>query len=443
MKKFFASKAFKAIWSIGLAVFFFYITPACFSKTTIGIVLGILVLLVNGSGFINKFPIITHISRFLVGGLFIFSGFIKANDPLGFSYKLEEYFEVFKTDSGLSIFESFAHIALPLAILLCVSEMALGFMLLVGYKRNLTLGLLFTQIAFFTFLTFYSACYNKVTTCGCFGDFLVLKPWTSFWKDVALLMLITLLISGKENINELFTPLITVSLTLIAIILSFGFPIYAWRNLPPLDFRAYKIGDNIKDNMKAGENYKPAEYETMLAYKNLKTGEIKEFTQKEYMTSKIWEDTLTWAWDTTINKLIHDAVNPPKIVDFSLTSLDGNDMKDSILNNKDYMFLLICYDLTKTEDDETLHAKINDLYKLADADHKKMIALTAGDAKQIDEYKHKHQALYDFVNADGIVLKTMVRANPGLILIKDGTVIMNWHHNNFPTYSDVKQKYMK
>ena len=439
MKKFLASKLFRAIWSLGLAAALFYITPPCFSKTTIGIVLGVLVLLVNGSSILNKAPIITHISRFLVGGLFIFSGFIKANDPLGFSYKLQEYFEVFKADSGLSIFESFAHIALPLSILLCVSEMALGFMLLVGYKRNLTLGLLLTQIVFFTFLTFYSACYNKVTTCGCFGDFLVLKPWTSFWKDIALLILITLLISGKESINELFTGLITVSLTIIAIILSFVFPIHAYRNLPPFDFRPYAIGMNIKDNMKAGADYVPAEYESGFIYENLKTGKQEHFNMKNYP----WQDTLTWKWIATDNVLIHDAVHPPKIVDFSITSLDGVDLKDSILNNKDYMFLLVCYDLTKTEDDETVHAKINDLYKLATAEKIKVLALTASDAKQIDDYKHKHQAMYDFANADGVVLKTMVRANPGLILIKDGTVIMNWHHNNFPTYGDVKQKYMK
>ena len=439
MKKFFASKVFRAIWSLGLAALLYYITPSCFSKTTIGVILGILVLIVNGSSLLNKFPIITHISRIAVGSLFIFSGFIKANDPLGFSYKLQEYFEVFKADSGLGIFESFAHIALPLAILLCVSEMALGFMLLVGYKRDLTLWLLFTQIAFFTFLTFYSACYNKVTTCGCFGDFLVLKPWTSFWKDVALLILIALLISGKESIDNLFSEMITMSLTAIAIILSFAFPIYAYRNLPPLDFRAYKIGDNIKTNMQAGADYKPAEYESGFIYENLKTGEQKHFDMKNYP----WADTLNWKWIATDNILIHDAINPPKIVDFSITNLDGEDIKDSVLNNKDYMFLLVCYDLTKTEDDETLHAKINDLYKLADGEHIKMLALTAGDAKQIDDYKHKHQAMYDFANADGIVLKTMVRANPGLILIKDGTVIMNWHHNNFPTYSDVKQKFMK
>lgn len=439
MKKFLSSNLFRFIWSAGLAVLLYFICPPCFSKTTIGIVLAVLLLLVNGGSVINRLPILVHISRFLVGGLFIFSGFIKANDPLGFSYKLGEYFEVFKADSGLSIFESMAHIALPLAIVLCVSEMALGFMLLVGYKRNLTLWLLFAQIAFFTFLTFYSACYNKVTTCGCFGDFLVLKPWTSFWKDVVLLGLITLLLVGKEHVNELFTVLITASLTIIAIVLSFAFPIYAYRNLPPLDFRAYKIGDNIKKNMEPGAGYQPAKYESGFIYENLKTGEQKHFTMQNYP----WQDTLNWKWVATDNILIQDAINPPKIVDFSINSLDGVPMTDNILNNKNYMFLLVCYDLTKTEEDESLHAKINDLYKLAQADKVSLLALTAGDAKQIDDYKHKHQALYDFAQADGIVLKTMVRANPGLILIKDGTVIMNWHHNNFPTYSEVKQKYMK
>lgn len=439
MKKFLASKIFRAIWSIGLAFLLYYITPSCFSKTTIGIVLGTLVLIVNGSKLINSFPIIVHISRILVGGLFIFSGFIKANDPLGFSYKLEEYFEVFKSDSGLSFFESFAHISLPLSIILCVSEMLLGFMLLIGFKRNLTLWLLFIQITFFTFLTFYSACYNKVTTCGCFGDFLVLKPWTSFWKDVALMILITILLSGKENINDIFTELIGLSLTAIAIILSIAFPIYAYRNLPPLDFRAYKIGDNIKENMKPGVGYKPAEYESGFIYENLKTGEQKHFNMQNYP----WQDTLNWKWVATDNVLIHDAINPPKIMDFSILSLNGEDIKDSILNQKTYMFLLICYDLNKTETNATIHSKINDLYKLAQSDNINTLALTASDASQIDAYKHKHQAMYDLANADGIVLKTMIRSNPGLILIKDGTIIMKWHYNNFPTYSDVKQKFIK
>lgn len=439
MKKFLSSNLFRAIWSIGLAALFYFICPPCFSKTTLAIILGILVLLVNGTPVISKWPWLTHIARILVGCLFIFSGFIKANDPLGFSYKLEEYFEVFKADTGLSMFEWFAHIALPLSIIITVSEMLLGIMLLLGYKRDLTLWLLFAQIAFFTFLTFYSACYNKVTHCGCFGDFLKLKPWESFWKDIALMILITLLFAGRDHITDLVFPSLQVSIFIIGAIASIGFPIYAYRNLPPLDFRAYAIGMNIKDNMKPGAGYEPPVYETRFKYQNLKTQEVKEFDLKNYP----WEDTLTWKWVATDNVLTKEAVNPPKITDFTVNDLNGNPITDTILSNKDYSFLLVCYDLKKTEDNESLHAKINDFYTLASKEGKKITALTASSAKEIDDFKHAHQAMYDFASVDAIVLKTMIRSNPGLILIKDGTVIMNWHHNNFPSYSEVKQKYMK
>ena len=439
MKKFLSSKAFRAIWSIGLAALFYMICPPCFSKTTLAIILGILLLLVNGSPIISRWPWLTHIARVLVGCLFIFSGFIKANDALGFSYKLEEYFEVFKGDTGLSMFEWFGHMALPLAIIVCVSEMLLGIMLLIGYKRDLTLWLLFAQIVFFTFLTFYSACYNKVTHCGCFGDFLKLKPWESFWKDIALMILITLLFSGKEHINDLTFPSLQVTIFILGAIASIWFPIYAYRNLPPLDFRAYAIGMNIKDNMKPGAGYEPPVYETRFKYQNLKNQEIKEFDLKNYP----WEDTLTWKWVATDNVLTKEAVNPPKITDFTVNNKDGVTITDSILGNKDYSFILVCYDLKKTEDDESLHAKINDLYTLAQKDNKKIIALTASSAEEIEAFKKAHGAQYEFASVDAVVLKTMIRSNPGLILIKDGTVIMNWHHNNFPSYSEVKQKFMK
>lgn len=287
MKKLLSLKIFRLIFSIAVALVAYLTCPPCFSKTTLIVILAIMLLIVNAAEFIAKFTWLTHIARILVGGLFIFSGFIKANDPLGFSYKLEEYFEVFKGDTGLSLFEWFAHISLPIAIIICAAEMILGFLLLLGYKRRLTLNLLLAQILFFTFLTFYSACYNKVTHCGCFGDFLPLKPWESFWKDIALLILITLLFSGKENINPIFSPMVLSTLFMLGTVLSFWFPIYAYRNLPPLDFRAYKIGNNIKEKMKKGENYKDAVYETMLVYKNTKTNDLKEFTQDEYMASKI------------------------------------------------------------------------------------------------------------------------------------------------------------
>lgn len=439
MKNFLSSKLFKFIWSAGLAAILYLICPPCFSKTTLLILLTIEIILINASDVVARLTWLTHISRFLVGGLFIFSGFIKANDPLGFSYKLQEYFEVFQADTGLAFFEWFAHISLPFAIIICASEIILGILLLIGYKRNLTLALLFAQIAFFTFLTFYSACYNKVTHCGCFGDFLPLKPWESFWKDIALMVLITVLFAGKENINGLFSPMILSTLLLLGLIFSVGFPIYAFRNLPPLDFRAYAPGLSIKENMKTPPTYQPPVIETGFIYENIKTGKKEHFSLQNYP----WQDTLNWKWFATDNVVIKDAVDPPRITDFTVSNLDGANITDSVLNDKDYSFWLIVHELAHTEDDETLIAQINDFYKLATQDNHKFIALTASNAKEIDDFKHKHNALYDFATVDNTVLKTMIRSNPGLMMMKDGVVITNWHHNNFPTYSDAKQKFMK
>jgi uncharacterized membrane protein YphA (DoxX/SURF4 family) len=443
MKKLLTSKLFRFIWSVAVAIFIFLICPPCFSKTTLGILLVVLLLIINFAEYVARAAWVTHIARILVGGLFVFSGFIKANDPLGFSYKLGEYFDVFKADTGLAFFEYFEHAALPLAIIICASEIILGIMLLIGLRRDLTLALLFAQIAFFTFLTFYSACYNKVTHCGCFGDFLPLRPWESFWKDVALMILITLLFAGRKNINELFPRMVLSTLFLLGIIFALGFPIYAYRNLPPLDFRAYAPGENIKKNMEKGAGYKDPVYETKLVYDNLKTGEKKSFSQKEYMDAKIWEDTLTWKWAATDNQLVSEAVNPPRITDFTVSDLDGNNITEAVLNDKNYSFWLIMHELKKTEDNEKLMAQINDFYKLASADGHKVIAFTASSPAEIDSFKHEHNALYDFAAVDNTVLKTMIRSNPGLMLVKDGTVIANWHYNNFPVYGDVKNKYMK
>ncbi|MDI1354410.1 MAG: DoxX family membrane protein [bacterium] len=439
MKNFLSSKLFRFIWSAALAALLFVTCPPCFSSTTLAIVLGILLVLVNGADLIAKAPILTHVSRILVGCLFIFSGFIKANDPLGFSYKLKEYFEVFQNDTGMAFFEYFAHMALPLAILVCASEIVLGVMLLIGFRRDLTLWLLFAQIAFFTFLTFYSACYNKVTHCGCFGDFLQLKPWESFWKDIALMILITLLFSGRKHINPLFSPFVVSSLFTLGLIFSLAFPMYAYRNLPPLDFRAYAPGMNIKENMKFPSTYSPAVIETGFIYENIKSGEKKHFDLKNYP----WQDTLNWRWFATDNVVVKEAVDAPKITDFAVNSSEGVSITDSILNEKNYSFWLVVHALPETDDDAKLMAQINDFYKLAAQDTVHFFALTSSGASEIDAFKHKYNALYDFATADDIVLKTMIRSNPGLMLMKNGTVIANWHHTNFPIYSVVKQTLMK
>ena len=439
MKKFLSSKLFRLIWSLGLAAIFYLICPPCFSRTTLAVLLGIQLVLINASDFISRFAIVTHIARFLVGGLFIFSGFIKANDPLGFSYKLKEYFEVFQADTGMNFFELFAHIALPLAIIICASEIILGIMLLIGYKTQLTLWLLFAQIAFFTFLTFYSACYNKVTHCGCFGDFIKLKPWESFWKDIALMILITLLFAGKNNINPFMPPALTASVFILGILFSLGFPIYAYRNLPPLDFRPYAPGMSIKENMQFPPTYKAPVIETGFIYENLKTGEKKHFTMKNYP----WQDTLNWKWAATDNIIVQEAIDAPKITDFNVTGNEGLNITDAVLNEPNYSFWLIAHDIRESEANESLIAKLKDFSKLAIQEKYIFLGMTASGPKELEEYKTKTGTNFTFASVDGTVLKTMIRSNPGLMLIKNGKVIANWHYNNIPSFSEVKQMYMK
>lgn len=439
MKKFLAGRLFKFLWSAALAVLLFFACPPCFSKTTLGIILGILFVLVNASHWIGRLSVLILAARILVGCLFIFSGFIKANDPLGFSYKLHEYFEVFQADTGLSVFEWIAKGSLPLAILVCASEIILGIMLLIGYRRDLTLWLLFAQIAFFTFLTFYSACYNKVTHCGCFGDFLKLRPWESFWKDIALMILITLLFSGKEAIQPLGGDFLLGAIFFASVFFAVGFPVYAYRHLPPIDFRAYAPGMNIKDNMVYPPTYKPEEIETGFIYENTKTGEKKHFNLQNYP----WQDTLNWKWVSTDNVVIKEAVDAPKITDFKVNDENGNDITDSLLNNQQYSFWLVMHQLARTEQNDELMHQINDFVKLAQSEGIQVIAMTSSGASEIEAFKKTNQADYRFVIVDDIVLKTMIRSNPGLMLMKTGTVVANWHHNDFPVYSEVKDKLMK
>ncbi len=439
MKHIIQSWWFRLLVSTLTALLLYFICPPCLSKQALLSILIGLLFIINFPQWIIKFPIITHISRALTGGLFIFSGFIKANDPLGFSYKLEEYFEVFKGDTGLSIFDFFAHYALELAVFICALEMILGFTLLIGYKVRLTLWLLMLQIVFFTFLTFYSACFNKVTHCGCFGDFIPLKAWQSFWKDIALLFLITILWVSQTNIRLLFVELFSHAISAIALVVAFFIPIYAYNHLPYFDFRPYHKGSNILEKMKPGKNYQAPVYETRFKYQNLKTGEIKEFTLQNYP----WQDTLNWKWVSTENILVKDAIDAPKITDFAIKTLEEENITDSLLNSPNYQFWIICYELKKTNTEDKTIAKLKDLYALSQKDKVPVLILTSSGKEDIDAFKQKTGLNILFLNVDGIVLKTMIRSNPGIILVKYATIIDYWHYNDLPSYSVIKEISMK
>lgn len=367
--------------------------------------------------------VVTAIARILVGLLFIFSGFIKANDAVGFGYKLVEYFEVFGTHFLVPV-------ALPLAMFICIFEIVLGFTLLMGARVKLTLWLLLLMIVFFTFLTFYSAYFQKVLSCGCFGDAIPLTPWQSFYKDLILLVLIIILFIGKQYINPLFGPRFENVLLLIVLIASTAFPLYTYNYLPVIDFRAYAIGNNIPEQTKGI----PDELKYFYKLKDKKTGEIKEVDK--------WPENWDQIYDYVDSRTeVTKKGVEPKIKDFSVSGLDGADYTQDIIENANYNFLLVCYDLEKTNKD--VFGTINDFASLCAKDSVTFVVLTSSTAEMIEKFKAETKATMPFYNTDGTVLKTMIRSNPGLMMLKAGTVMDMWHYHSFPSYSDVKEQYFK
>jgi len=218
--------------------------------------------------------IITQLSRIFVGVLFILSGLVKLNDPTGFSFKLEEYF----SEAVLNL-PFLTPYALSLAVVLVIAEVILGVALLLGFMRKLTLTLLFLMIVFFTFLTFYSAYFNKVTDCGCFGDAVPLTPWGSFTKDIVLLILILILIKFKSFIQPIFQAKTNNLIMMITVVLCCFMGYWVLNHLPLKDFRAYKVGTDIQKGMEIPADAPKAEYQ-MTFYYNV-NGKEEKFTDKE------------------------------------------------------------------------------------------------------------------------------------------------------------------
>ncbi|MFT7052174.1 MAG: putative membrane protein YphA (DoxX/SURF4 family)/peroxiredoxin [Psychroserpens sp.] len=355
---------------------------------------------------------LVNICRVFVGGLFIFSGFIKLNDPLGFSYKLEEYFSY----DVLNI-PSLTPYALGLAIFVVVFEVVLGVFLLIGYKPKFTVWSLLAMIVFFTFLTFYAAFFEKVKDCGCFGDFLKLSPWQSFWKDVILLVMIIILFIGQRHIKPIFSKFGLTVTALLSFIVCLWFGYHVLMHLPTFDFRAYKIGDNLQENMQLPADAQKSVTDYVWTYKI--NGEEKTLTDrgrgpKEY-DEIIGVDT----------KLVEEG-DVPKIQDFSIESQD-EDLTQQFLE-LDKLVIIVAYSLEKTEVDGMRKFKA-----MADEAQKKgytVIGVTASGEAKKKEIRNTYNLDFDFYLCDEKVLKTIVRANPGVVVLEKGTVTQKVHWND-------------
>ena len=367
------------------------------------------------------------ISRYLVGLLFIFSGVIKINDPVGTQIKLQEYFEVFSSDFT-PIFEIFIPYALILSVFLCTLEIVIGVALLINYQIRITSKITLGLILFFTFLTFYSAYFNKVTDCGCFGDAIKLTPWESFYKDIILLVLsgIIVFIHPKlsnqkgylylkifDNIN--FRNGFILSVTLICLIISYS----AINFLPFIDFRAYKVGNYIPSLMEPSE-------ELQYTYIMEKDGVTYEFDNYPLDNSFEFKEL----------KLLNPEAEP-KITDYSLWNKDGDYTNESFQGNK--LFLII-HDVNKLDiENKKLENFVSKLESLNNSISfwVEIVIITSSDEESINTFLKENDINLKTVYGDATVLKTIIRSNPGFFLMRNGLVKGKWHNNSFPDPKDI------
>lgn len=359
--------------------------------------------------------IIAQFSRIFVGVLFIISGIIKLNDPIGFSYKLTEYFS-----QGVFNMPFLEPFSLALAIFLVILEVLLGVTLLVGYKTKTTIWSLLILIILFTFLTFYSAYFNVVKDCGCFGDALHLTPWESFTKDLVLLFFILILFFNQKLIKPLFSTKKTNFLIYLSLFLSAFMAVWVLNHNPLKDFRPYKVGTNIEKAMEIPKGAPLPVVEMIFIYKV--NGIDKEFTEKD-LTNIPQGATFVDRKD----RVISEGYVPP-IHDFTMTK-DDSDYKDELLKEPK-LLIFVTYDLQLSEPDGM--EKLEKLNQEAKRKNYKVIAMTASGADQIAKAKKQYGLNLDFYFCDAIALKTIERSNPSILVLEKGTVIQKVH------YKDIK-----
>ncbi len=376
---------------------------------------------------------ITQLSRVLVGALFIFSGLIKLNDPKGFSYKLDEYFA--PDVLNLSFLQP---VALELAVFIVILEVLLGVALLIGSWKKLTSWLLLLMIAFFTFLTFYSAYFNKVTDCGCFGDAIPLTPWQSFGKDVILLVLILIVFFHRQYINPVFSRKGRLAVMACSLAGCIFLGVYVLNHLPVKDFRPYAVGKSIVEGRKPAEEVgkKPTVYGTIYYLKNQDNGEEVKVSSQAYVDEKWYQKKeYNMLSDKTETVVLEKGYEPP-IHDFVML-LDDEDKTEELLS-EEAVFILVSYDITETAPEA--YPAINKFADQAQESGIPFYGLSASLPTVVEQWRHELQTPFPFATMDETTLKTIVRANPGVVLLKEGVVAGKWHHQDLPAFEDVEKE---
>ena len=370
---------------------------------------------------------IYHLSRILLGITLIFSGFVKGIDPWGSAFKFKDYFQAM----GL---EWLSWSAFALGILLAFAEFIIGVCILFQIRVKLFawFGLLF--MSFFTGLTLWIALKNPVTDCGCFGDALVISNWETFYKNIVLIILAIIIFGYRKKGWEIIPVKVNYALGAVVLIAYVGSAYYSYQHLPIFDFRPYKVGVNIPEAMSYPDDAEQDVYENIFQYKNKNTGKIKEFTEENYP----WKDTVNWEYYNLESKLVKEGYKPP-IHDLTFMTREGDDIIDYFIRDENYVFIFVSYDLFAAKTKSM--GGVNTLATWANENGYSFIGLTSTLLEETEVFTGENGASFEFFNCDEITLKTMIRSNPGLVVLKNGIIVAKYHFNDIPSPEEFSAEY--
>lgn len=457
--------------------------------------------------------------QYFVGVWFIFSGVVKAIDPMGTAFKMDDYFAEFvrtfepTSFSFLaSMFEALGHYTLAFSLIMIVFEILIGVLLILGHLPRFAAWSLTAIMVFFTVLTGYTHLTGyvadgvnffefskwgkfvttnmKVTDCGCFGDFLKLDPSVSFVKDLCLMPITLFLLWKTKDYTDLLALPTMKKITWGSLAVTVLFCFYnTYMDEPLVDFRPFRIGVNIREQKKAEEKAMADVKILTWVYRNISTGERKELPDAEYMSQKLYEKynkNTGWELDEQIKTT--PSVPRTKISDFSLNNKEGEDVAEQLLAEKGYTFLAVSWKMPVKVDKKTVvmqdstfqtdtiigngktqlvrkftgmkerkevfksfsfdadyrmmfTSKINPILDRAEKDgFKTGVLVNYVEPKQIEDFRHAAQTAHTFYTADDKLVKTMIRSNPGLYLLKDGKIVNKWHYKKLPSYDEIKKQ---
>lgn len=358
--------------------------------------------------------------RFLLGATFVFSGFVKAIDPIGTQYKLQDYISAVGMGGIVPDI-----VTLLASVALSALEFSLGVFVFFAIRRHLVSKILVAFMAVMTLITVWIALFNPVKDCGCFGEALRLTNVQTLLKNIVLLAASVVVAWRPLRMYRFLsrsTQWIAINYTILFVLLLSAHCLY---HLPLIDFRPYHIGMNIKKGMEIPAGAPQPEFETTFILQ--KNDVKKEFTLDNYPDS---------SWQFVDSKTVQTKEGyVPPIHDFSIQKADGDDITDSVLTAKGYIFLLVSPHLEQADDSN--FGDIDLLYEYCQERKIPFYCLTASTKKDIDHWADITGAEYPFCFTDETTLKTIIRSNPGLLLLKDGTIIRKWSHNDLPSSSSL------